>query len=482
MSMGHRVSADREPTIRRSMRRIRVLHLMLDVLAACLGAMLGLLIQFGHGNWRPDEVDHVTNIPAIDFGWIVIVWVVALWWADAYSTNHFARSLDEVRSVAIGTARGVAVCAIVAYLINYDMSRGYFCYAFVTGSLLMVGQRAVVAVFIRRMRANGQLLRRVLAVGGAHEVVDIGVAFAKEPALGYQLVAAATPSPHDIPGVAQESMACDLVELCQRHWADTLLIGGGAGLTSRDLRRLGWDLEETSIDLIVLPSLVDVTGPRIHVRPAAGLPFLHVEAPQWGRAVRWQKAGFDRVVAAVLVVLLSPLMLLIALAVRLDSPGRALFRHERVGMNGRSFSLWKFRSMQLDAHLHHDDLVAATGSGPLLFKHQDDPRVTRVGAVLRRYSLDELPQLFNVLKGDMSLVGPRPQVLAEVSQYEREHFRRLRVKPGMTGLWQVSGRNNLRWEDAVQLDLSYVDNWSMVGDLVIMCKTVGAVLRPQGAY
>ena len=198
--------------------------------------------------------------------------------------------------------------------------------------------------------------------------------------------------------------------------------------------------------------------------------------------MRWSKALVDRAGAFTLLVLLSPVLLAVAIAVRLDSPGPSLYRHRRIGLEGRQFGVWKFRSMVQGADQLHQDLVDEQGGVTLLFKMRRDPRVTRVGAFIRRYSLDELPQLLNVLVGDMSLVGPRPQVDEEVAAYDDHTHRRLLVRPGITGLWQVSGRSDLSIEESQRLDLYYVENWSMLGDLAILAKTVRAVLRHDGAY
>ena len=198
--------------------------------------------------------------------------------------------------------------------------------------------------------------------------------------------------------------------------------------------------------------------------------------------MKWGKATFDRTFALAMLVALAPVFVLIAIAVKVDTGGPVFFRHRRVGVGGTEFGVWKFRSMVPEAERLHEELVADSSGSALLFKAAADPRVTRVGSFLRRYSLDELPQLLNVVLGDMSLVGPRPQVAAEVAEYGDSDRRRLLVRPGMTGLWQVSGRSNLSWDEAVRLDLYYVDNWSMTGDLVIMFKTLRAVLRHDGAF
>jgi exopolysaccharide biosynthesis polyprenyl glycosylphosphotransferase len=247
-------------------------------------------------------------------------------------------------------------------------------------------------------------------------------------------------------------------------------------------RRLSWALEGSGIKLLVAPPLTDVAGPRIVVRPAQGLPLLEIEEPEFRGANRVVKAIIDRVLAALFLVAFLPVMVVIAVVTKLSARGPIFYRQERVGKLGTSFVIWKFRTMTRDAEKLHSELLESTGHSGVLFKLTDDPRVTRFGRFLRRYSLDELPQLGNVILGSMSLVGPRPQRPFEVALYADHHRRRLLVKPGMTGLWQISGRSTLSWEEAVQLDLHYVDNWSVTRDLVILVKTAWAVVRSPGAY
>jgi exopolysaccharide biosynthesis polyprenyl glycosylphosphotransferase len=248
------------------------------------------------------------------------------------------------------------------------------------------------------------------------------------------------------------------------------------------LRRLAWELEPTGADLIVAPTLVDVAGPRLSIRPVEGLPLLHVDHPTFTGLRRLLKVGFDRCLAGLALLLLSPLLAVIAVAVKLDSPGPVLFRQLRVGRLGQEFTILKFRSMVADAERRMDEVVQLNqGDGPL-FKAHADPRVTRVGAFLRRTSLDELPQLVNVLLGQMSLVGPRPHLAAEVALFGSDMTRRMLVKPGLTGLWQVSGRSDLTWDESVRVDLRYVENWSFMLDVAILWKTLFVVLRRSGAY
>jgi exopolysaccharide biosynthesis polyprenyl glycosylphosphotransferase len=248
------------------------------------------------------------------------------------------------------------------------------------------------------------------------------------------------------------------------------------------LRDLAWELERTDTDLCVAPALLDVAGPRTTIRPVAGLPLLHMDHPEFTGVRRLIKAAFDRACAASALLLLSPLFAVVCATIRWSDGGPAFFRQVRVGQDGRCFTLFKFRTMVPDAEAKREQLAALNETDAVLFKIRNDPRVTRVGARLRRWSIDELPQLINVLLGEMSLVGPRPALPREAALYGHHVRRRLVVKPGITGLWQVNGRADLSWDESVRLDLRYVENWSFVLDLQILWKTFSAVLRGSGAY
>jgi exopolysaccharide biosynthesis polyprenyl glycosylphosphotransferase len=254
------------------------------------------------------------------------------------------------------------------------------------------------------------------------------------------------------------------------------------------LRALAWELEKTGTDLCVAPALLDVAGPRTTIRPVAGLPLLHLDHPEFTGSKLVIKAGFDKLVALAALTVAAPLLAVLALAVKLDDGGPAFFRQTRVGKDGRTFTVFKFRTMVIDAEQRRADLRRAhgqhstSGQHSVLFKLRHDPRVTRTGTWLRRWSLDELPQLINVLNGDMSLVGPRPALPEEAAMYGDHVRRRLAVKPGITGLWQVSGRSDLTWDESIRLDLRYVENWSLMLDVHILWKTLSAVVRGSGAY
>ncbi|TPX04401.1 sugar transferase, partial [Schumannella luteola] len=275
----------------------------------------------------------------------------------------------------------------------------------------------------------------------------------------------------------------DLPAISRRTRTRAVMIAGNLPGGHAQIRELGWQLENAKTELILVSRLTDVAGPRMHLRPVQDLPMVHVDLPQYSGVNHAAKRVIDVVAAASALVLLAPVFAFLAMSIRLSSVGPIIFRQTRVGLQGQTFTMFKFRSMVVDAEARLAALQAERDAGnDVLFKIKDDPRITPIGKIMRRYSLDELPQFMNVLIGDMSLIGPRPPLPAEVEMYEDRVNRRLLIKPGITGLWQVSGRSNLSWEDSVKLDLSYVENWSVTGDILILLKTIRAVFRKEGAY
>jgi exopolysaccharide biosynthesis polyprenyl glycosylphosphotransferase len=325
-------------------------------------------------------------------------------------------------------------------------------------------------------------------VGHEWPVLDLIAELHSRPDGGLRVIGACLPGGQGSRQMAEAGVPVvgdlnHVVTAVNKLQVDVLAVTTCVEFGGPELRQVCWALENVDVDVVVAPALIEVTGPRLHIRPVAGLPLLHVEKPEFSGARRVVKGLFDRLTALAVLTVLSPILVTIALAVRLTSSGPAFFRQTRVGVRGERFTMWKFRSMHTDA----EERLAAVremneNADGLLFKIRDDPRVTKVGKFIRRYSLDELPQLFNVLKGDMSLVGPRPPLPSEVELYPDDVRRRLLVKPGVTGLWQVSGRSDLTWEESVRLDLRYVENWSLVYDFSILWQTAFAVLRGSGAY
>lgn len=338
-------------------------------------------------------------------------------------------------------------------------------------------------------RSVGQSVSRVLLIGGPGAVAHLASSLARTKQAGYLPVAAYTPgvsanaAPEplfELPILGSEAATEPILAAIDECRADAVAVSAGVQLHPQTLRHLGWELAARNVDLIMAPALTDVAGPRIHTQQVAGLPLIHVTTPTLEGGQGVAKRLFDIVFSALAIVLLSPVMLCLAILIKLEGTGPVLFLQERVGLEGKSFRMVKFRSMVVDAEIR---LAELTGDGDgVLFKLKKDPRVTKVGGILRKLSLDELPQLFNIFAGSMSLVGPRPPLPREVEAYEHDVRRRLLVKPGLTGLWQVSGRSNLSWQDSVRLDLYYVENWSLAGDLVILLRTVRAVIRGTGAY
>ena len=417
---------------------------------------------------------------------LVALWPGLLALFGAYSERILGAGSAEFRRVL---QAGVVLLAVTGFLSNaaaLNLSRSFVVVALPALVLITLLSRCVARWQLRRLRARGHCQKRVIVVGRGGAVIELTAQLRRASHAGLQVVAVCV-TPADQVRVSRAldlpiGGLDDVVDLAARFAADTVAVTSASETAAHYLRRLSWELEGTGLELLVAPGLIEVAGPRLHIRPFEGLPLLSVEQPQFEGWRRVVKGGMDRLVAACALIVLSPALLVMALAVRLTSPGPVLYRQERVGVNGRSFTMLKFRSMVADADQRLDDIRHANISNGLLFKMRQDPRVTPMGRWMRRLSLDELPQLINVLTGSMSLVGPRPPLPSEVAQYDSSVSRRLLVKPGLTGLWQISGRSDLPWEEAVRLDLRYVENWSLAWDLSILCKTAAAVLQSRGAY
>ena len=285
----------------------------------------------------------------------------------------------------------------------------------------------------------------------------------------------------NLPVLGYSTDPAKIMQAVQENNIHMVAVSNGHHLTPNQMRQLGWKLADARISLIMAPATTDVAGPRMHIQPLNGLPLVHVSTPRITGASAFAKRSIDVVCSGLGLLLLFPLFAIVALVVKSDR-GPVFFFQERVGIKGQPFKMVKFRSMRTDAEEIKKQLAAQNEGHGLLFKMANDPRVTPVGRFIRKYSIDELPQLWNVFKGDMSLVGPRPPLPEEVEKYEEMVYRRLLVKPGITGLWQVSGRSDLSWEESVRLDLYYVENWSLTTDFVILARTVRAVFAKDGAY
>ena len=412
-----------------------------------------------------------------------VAWLIALRVFNTRDPKTIGTGSQEYRRVIDASVRVFGVLTIAAFLLHVDIARAYLLIALPIGVLMLVTGRWAWRGWLSAQRARGEFLTRIVLVGEHVKSLHIAREVQRDSAAGFEIVGAITERGEGtlLPGIPVIGDFDSMLDAIDSTAADGVVYSGSDLISPPRLRQFGWDLQERNVDLIVGAALTDVAGPRIHARPIAGLSLIHVDYPQFTGIRYVTKRAFDVIASALALIVLSPILLLIAMMVRTDG-GPALFRQERIGLDGRHFRLVKFRSMIVDAESRLPDLLASSDGNGVLFKLRTDPRVTRVGAFLRRHSLDELPQLWNVLRGDMSLVGPRPPLDAEVETYEQKAQRRLLVKPGITGLWQVSGRSDLSWEDSVRLDLYYVENWSLTGDLVIIWRTVRELVRGQGAY
>jgi exopolysaccharide biosynthesis polyprenyl glycosylphosphotransferase len=344
---------------------------------------------------------------------------------------------------------------------------------------------------LSRKRSAGDCQTSVLAIGDLDGVRHFASELSRNPVDGYRIVGVGIPgygpprgesltlNGHEVPIIGDETQALQAIRSCG---ADTVAIAGTEHFGTRGIRKLLWDLEPMGVDLIVSTGVMDVALSRLVMRPNGQLPLLHVEKPSYRSAMRFQKRAFDLLFASVALIATSPVLVMAAIAVKLTSRGPIFYSSERIGIEGRPFAMLKFRTMVDRADEQLAALLASSDADGPLFKMREDPRITPVGRILRRFSIDELPQFINVLRREMSVVGPRPPLRREVEAYDCDVLRRLLVMPGVTGLWQVSGRSDLSWEESVRLDLSYVENWSMVGDLLIIGNTLNAVFKGSGAY
>lgn len=412
-----------------------------------------------------------------------VVFVGLLWASKGYDVAALGDGPAEYQAVLRAGAIGAFGLMAASYVGQLELSR--FLVLVGTPTLVVA---AVVARYthrrvLHRARARGRAMRRTVVVGDLPAVRRVTRDLRAATYHGYAVEGVCLPDVDhaaEVEGLPVLGATADVVQLASDRSVEVVVVAGSA-LSGEGLRRLSWALGRVEAQLVVAPDLLEVSGPRLSVRPTAGLSLLEVavEAP---RRRLLAKSVMDRVLGATGLVLCAPLIGLAALAIRLDSPGPAFYRQTRVGVDGSTFTMWKLRTMYVDADARRRELLAHSDRDGVMFKMHADPRVTRVGRVLRRFSVDELPQVVNVLRGDMSLVGPRPPLVEEVEAYPDPAQRRLHVRPGLTGLWQVSGRADLTWEESVRLDLRYVDNWSVAMDLTILWKTVRAVVRGAGAY
>ncbi|MCZ2836031.1 sugar transferase [Modestobacter sp. VKM Ac-2985] len=456
-----------------------------DAAVATVAALVGYLVRFGGG---------LTSASELSYLWMTVllpvVWVGAMLLARSYEERFLWLGPEEYRRVFSASISLLAAVGTISWAFQLEIARGFVVVALPLAAVLTLFQRFAQRRWLHRRRAGGQFLQTAIIVGHRNGVAALHQQIEREAYHGYQVIGSCVPGGQVAEAGAEAGDTFhgmpvlggldDVVEVVRRYEVDTVAVLPSPELDGPALRRLGWDLEKTRAELLLAPAVTEIVGPRVRIRPVCGLPLLHMERPELRGVRRFTKETFDRTSAVLGMLLLLPVLTALALAVGLTSRGGVFYRQERVGRDGQTFEMLKFRSMVPGADTMVPDLQAQSNGNGVLFKMKGDPRVTRIGRVLRRYSLDELPQLINVVRGDMSLVGPRPPLAHEVERYGFDMHRRFLVKPGITGLWQVSGRSDLSWDDSVRIDVRYVENWSLAFDFMILWKTFGAVFRGTG--
>ncbi|GAA2795967.1 sugar transferase [Saccharopolyspora taberi] len=457
-------------------RRYRRAVIVTDVLATVLtsaGAGIALALL---------------GFPGVPPAGLAVLTAAAVLWslAGSWHPRVLGQGHEEYRRLGRGVFAAGAVLAATGLAFPVLEVRPWVFGVLPLLLLIVLAQRYLLRRYLHGARSNGRCLLPVIAAGSPATLRDLIARTRLQPHVGWDVQALCVHRSagriSEVDGVPVIGGVDELAEHVRRGGYRVVAVTADAHWTPRRLQELAWKIEDTAAEMVVAPVLMEVTGPRLHVSSVLGMPMLKVSAPAFTGGHRVIKALADWVSALLLVVLLAPVLLVISAAVKAGDGGPVIYRQRRTGRNGTTFTMLKFRTMVVDAEVLRPSLADANDAAGPLFKLRRDPRVTRIGAFLRRYSLDELPQLFNVLAGHMSLVGPRPPLPEESETYDYEVQRRLLVKPGLTGLWQVSGRSDLSWAESVRLDLRYVENWSLALDAVILWKTVRAVLTKQGAY
>jgi exopolysaccharide biosynthesis polyprenyl glycosylphosphotransferase len=460
-----------------------------DSLIVCASVMLAQYLRFGDLLDTSSYPGHMMTLFSFLF---VALWLSCLAVFGTRAIRVMGAGIEEYRRIASASFWTFGIIAMATLFARIFLARGYLAVALPVGTLGLLASRRLWRSYIAGKRADGRYQTRVLAIGDRRSVSHLAEELTRNSRDGYVVVGAGIPGygpsrgkkllvhGSEVPILGDETHALAAIDSCG---ADTVALTGTERFGVRGIRQLMWQLETMDVDLVVASGVMDVAEARLALRPVAGFPLLHVEKPQYRGAQCFEKRAFDVCFALAALIGSAPLLIASAIAIKLTGKGRVFYPSERIGLDGTPFTMLKFRTMVEGADKLVDRLLPMNHSrGGMLFKLRQDPRVTRVGRILRRFSIDEFPQFINVLKGDMSVVGPRPPLKREVEKYDDDVRRRLLVKPGVTGLWQVSGRSDLSWDESVRLDLSYVDNWSMAGDLVIIAKTAKAVLARHGAY
>ena len=468
------------PIKRRSAKRI-LLRVLVDGMAVSSALLVASIIRFEILDRSPaDKADYGLLTLALTPMWLMLFWMYGL-----YEPRQVLSPVNEFKQVFHGVVAGSVLIFLADSILQLNLARGWALLAMAGGFVFVGGERLLVRKMLHFMRRRGGDATRTIILGANHEALTVARTLEREAWLGYRIIGYVddeTPVGETQPdGREVIGRTADLKSLIAEHRAQMVLVASSAVDATR-LNRLLWELQSVEVDLQITSGTLDLMASRMTVQSVAGVPLLFVRRTGMNRAQQALKRTIDIVGSGVGLILLSPALIGIAVWIKRGSEGGAFFGQVRSGQDGEPFTCWKFRTMVANAEEMKVDLEHLSEGPGLLFKLKDDPRVTGAGKVLRRYSLDELPQLWNVLRGEMSLVGPRPALPSEVEQYDDWVANRLQVKPGMTGLWQVSGRTETSFADYVRYDLFYIQNWSLSLDLWILWRTLRAVTTAEGAH
>lgn len=477
---------------RRWQESYRTRLLMVDSLVVLVAVGLALVGWFGVFAAEDDAT-------TVSFPWLIATslmlvgaWLAALSLAESRDISLVGIGSEEYRRVVTATMGVFGAVAVASLVLQMQVSRGYLVIALPVGLVGLVLGRHLLRRNLIHRRNRGEFITRVVVLGSVDSVKVLCTHLGRSTPAGYSVAAACVPGLTDGGGKTIDTAAGTIPLLGDEDSVETALAITGADALAvtaveqighENMRKLAWRLDSLDVDMIVVPGMTDIAGPRLKVRPIDNLPLFHVARARHNGPKKYGKRLFDLVFATAALLTFAPVILAVALAVKLDDRGPVFFRQVRVGHRGQPFRIIKFRTMTVDAERKKSqERAVADRQERVFFKSADDSRITRVGKFLRSTSIDEIPQIINVLGGSMSIVGPRPLVPGEGESVEHFVQRRALVKPGMTGLWQVSGRSDVSDDERIRLDHSYIDNWSAVQDLVIVWRTVRAVLQRDGAY
>ena len=466
------------PAARRDPLRVYATRaVILDAIAVVSAAVIGFVLR-----WTIPYNLNISDGIYVVFALVVVVsWIGALVLRGAYDTRILGVGSEEFKRIVTASAGLFGAVAIVAFAFKLDLSRGFVLITFVVGLTLLLIFRWLLRAWLRHERRYGNYLHRTMVIGNGARQEEISDLLDRDPVAGFVVVDIAEEPQEDC---SEEDLKVWLNEVMARIELadiDTVAVAGSHALSQNVIKRLSWRLEGPRVDLLVAPTLGDFTGPRVTMRMQADLPLIHLDEPHLTGSKRAIKRTIDIVFGTLLFILFLPFMIVAAIGTFFSSRGPVFYRQMRIGRGGEVITVVKFRTMHVGADQVRAEIIGAPDDR-ISERYQNDPRITTFGRFLRRWSIDEMPQIIHVIGGSMSLVGPRPVLLDEIPLFADEDHRRHLTKPGLTGLWQVSGRKAVDWDERMRLDLDYVEHWSPALDLVIVAKTVKVVLTGKGAY